>query len=134
MADNIGKGWSFPPHFDNDGGNVIMTSGEAEIQGSLSVLFSTRLEERIFRPDYGCSLDDYQFRSLDTATIIRMRRMIDQAVRKYEPRIEVHDIVVGGSGSMDGELRVSLTYSIIGNVPEEKHTFHYCSLYLEHDR
>lgn len=129
MVDKIGKGWSFPPHFDNDGGRVIMTTDEAEIQGSLYVLFSTRLEERLFRPDFGCSLDDYQFKSLDTATIIRLRRMIDQAVRKYEPRIEVRDIMVGGAGSIDGKLTVSLTYSILDSIPEEIHTFQYSPLF-----
>ena len=111
MDDIIGTGWSFPPHF-NKGGYVEMTSETAEIEGSLSVIFSTRLGERLFRPDFGCSLEDYQFKPIDTPTQIRIRRNIEQAVRKYEPRIDVVDLDLSGTDLREGKLRIALRYTL----------------------
>ena len=111
MDDIIGTGWSFPPHF-HKGGFVEMTSDTAEIEGSLAAIFSTRLGERLFRPDFGCSLEDYQFQAMDTATSNRIRRNIEQTVRKYEPRIDVMDLDLSGTDLREGKLKIALKYTL----------------------
>lgn len=113
-------GWSFPPHFDYPEnpdqdftyGRVSMTTGEADINGSLAVLFSTRLGERLFRPDFGASVVDYQFKPMDTGTAGRLSQMIQDSVRKYEKRILVKGVDVGGSNVAEGCIRIVLRYSI----------------------
>lgn len=126
MGNVTDMGWSFPPHFYKPAGEaeggVMMTTGEAEIKGSLSVLFSTLMGERLFRPDFGVSLEDFLFKPRDTAAIIQMTEMIKSAVRKYEPRIIVRDVDFGGSDMMGGQLRISLTYSIRGSEPADVST------------
>ena len=111
MDDIIGTGWSFPPHFLK-GVGVEMTSGTAEIEGSLSAIFSTRLGDRLFRPDFGCNLEDYQFMALDTASVIRLRRAIEQTVRKYEPRIDVLSVDIDSADFREGKLRIALKYTL----------------------
>jgi len=127
MNDKIGTGWSFPPHFDKADGSVTMTTSDADIQGALAIIFTTRLEERLFRPDFGCSLEDWQFKSIDAASENRMRRMIGQVVRTYEPRIDLRDIEIDGAGSPEGELKVVLKYSIKEEFSssDEIYTFQY---------
>jgi phage baseplate assembly protein W len=119
-------GWSFPPRFykptEETEGGVMMTTGEADIKGSLSVLFSTRLGERLFRPDFGTSLEGYLFKSWDEATSVRVTKMIRSAVNLYEPRIIVRDIHFDGSDMLGGQLRVSLTYSLRENLPQDLST------------
>lgn len=115
MDDIIGTGWSFPPHFSKhteSGPGVIMHTGVEEIEDSLSVLFSTELGNRLFRPDFGCSLEQFQFASIDASTENRIRRMVENAVLKYEPRINVHKIELDLSDLRDGKLRLDLHYSI----------------------
>ena len=111
MEDIIGTGWSFPPHFLK-GGAVEMTSGTAEIEGSLSIIFSTRLGDRLFRPDFGCDLEAFQFSSMDTMSVNRIRRIIEQTVVKYEPRINLLDVDIEGSDLQEGKLRIVLKYSL----------------------
>ena len=133
MDDVLGRGWSFPPHFDYPDnpdevfmrGQVSMVTGEAEINGSLAVLFSTRLGERLFRPDYGASLVDYQFRPMDTGTATQMSQMIEDAVRKYERRITVKGVDVSGSDTAAGRIRIVLHYTIRDDGAGEDtiHTF-----------
>ena len=127
MVDGIGIGWSFPPHFDYLGGTVTMTTGEADINGSLAVLFSTRLKERLFRPNYGSSLEDFLFKPLSTAAVNRLTEMIDKAVQKYEPRIRLRGIDIGKTVPAEGVLEIVLQYTIRGDYSEDGsvHTFIY---------
>lgn len=126
MGDVTDIGWSFPPHFykptEKTAGGVLMTTGEAEIKGSLAVLFSTKKGDRLFRPDFGASLEDFLFKPMDTAATIRLTEMVGATVRRYEPRILVRDIDVSGSDTMGGTLRIVLTYSIKGSEPEDAST------------
>lgn len=38
----LGRGWSFPPQFDNVGAKTKMLSEENDIQSSLEILLSTK--------------------------------------------------------------------------------------------
>lgn len=111
MEDIIGTGWSFPPHFKK-GVGVEMTSGTAEIEGSLSAIFSTRLGDRLFRPDFGCDLEEYQFMAMDTASITQLSRAIEKTVRKYEPRIDILNVDIDDEGFREGKLRIALKYTL----------------------
>lgn len=127
MDDGIGIGWSFPPHFDYLGGKVLMTTWEVDINGSLEVLFSTRLEERLFRPEYGTSLEDFLFKPMSTATANQMTGIISDAIRKFEPRIWVKNIDVSSSSPAEGKLHVVLQYTIREDLSEDEtvHFFQY---------
>lgn len=124
-------GWSFPPHFENPEnpdkdftyGRLNMTTGEADINGSLAILFSTRIGERLFRPDFGASVVDYQFKPMDSGTAGRLSQMVQDAVRKYEKRIRVKGIDVGGSNVAEGSIRIVLRYSIREDDAEEGGTY-----------
>ena len=112
MKEVIGKGWSFPPHFNKHSGEVDIVSDTDEIEQSLDVLFSTKLGDRLFHPDFGCDLQDFQFKSINTADELEMRRLIEYAVTEFEPRISIRELDIDFSDSKDGKLRVMLTYSI----------------------
>ena len=114
MDSNTGIGWSFPPRFDHANGvaGVRMTTGEAEINGSLEVLFSTRLGERLFRPDFGSDLGDFLFRPMDSDTALRIRTLVEGTIRKYERRITVLGIDVDGGDKAEGKIHIVIRYRI----------------------
>jgi uncharacterized protein len=90
MNDNlqfIGTGWSFPPAFDKATGNTTMTTGVEDIFGSLHILFSTTLGERVMRPEYGCNLKDYVFDPVNTAMEAYIKKLVEDAIIYFEPRI-----------------------------------------------
>jgi phage baseplate assembly protein W len=88
----IGRGWSFPPHFNLESGAVKMTEGVEDINNSLTILLSTIVGERVMDMSYGCNLEDMVFETLDTSTITFMKNKIEKAILFYEARIEVTDI------------------------------------------
>lgn len=88
----LGRGWSFPPEFDNATGKVKMSEGETDIKESLEVLLSTEIGERIINPQYGCDLNALLFESLTLSTERELKDKIEMAILRYEPRIKTEDI------------------------------------------
>jgi Phage baseplate assembly protein W len=113
----LGKGWSFPPTFNNATGTVEMVSDEEDIRQSLFILLSTSLGERVMQPDYGCNLNDYIFEGLNSTTIGYIKERVAHSILYYEPRIVVETIEVTDAGSVDileGRFLIDISYSIPG--------------------
>jgi len=83
----LGTGWGFPPSFSRSSGGVEMTSDEADIRDSLTILLSTRVGERVMQPNYGCNLDRLLFEPLDTGLQTYLQDLIRTAILYFEPRI-----------------------------------------------
>ena len=65
----LGKGWAFPPTFDQNTGEVELVSDVLDINQSLTILLSTSLGERVMQPKYGCDMHDYLFEPLNSSLI-----------------------------------------------------------------
>ncbi|KAA3624876.1 MAG: hypothetical protein DWQ02_22435, partial [Bacteroidetes bacterium] len=90
----IGRGWSFPPSFSHASKEVEMTFGPEDIDRSLEIIVTTRLGERIMRPDFGCALDHFAFEPMNTTALGTIKYIIETALLYYEPRIEVNEVKV----------------------------------------
>ena len=108
----LGTGWGFPPQFDNNAAQVGMLSDEEDIQSSLEILLSTRLGERVMRPDYGCNLDELVFEPLTTTFKTYIKDLISTAILYYEPRIEVNKIDLDDTGELDGRILIVIDYTV----------------------
>lgn len=110
----LGRGWSFPPAFDDKSQTVEMSSGVADIQESLWILLSTRLGERVMQPKYGCQLDELLFSPLNRTTITYVSELIRTAILYHEPRIEVEKIEIKEAETVAGKILIKLTYMVRG--------------------
>ncbi|MBR4839992.1 MAG: GPW/gp25 family protein [Paludibacteraceae bacterium] len=110
--DFIGKGWSFPPHFNKYDRSVDMVSGQEEIEQSLKILFSTNVRERLFHPDFGCDLRKFQFAPNNRVTLLHIQQLVENTVRQYEPRIILNSVDINIDEIMDGKLLINLSYTI----------------------
>ena len=112
MNDYIGTGWSFPPHFNKYTGNVDMVSGQEEIEGSLRILFSTNLKERLFHPNFGCDLRRFNFSNNNNATVLRIQSLVSSTIKEYEPRIVLNSVNVNVDELLDGKFVIHIEYTI----------------------
>lgn len=108
----LGRGWAFPPEFHGGTSPTSMVSEEEDIEQSLCILFSTRVGERLMRPDYGVNLHRLVFHQMDLTARTQLKDAIEQAVLYYEPRITLNDVVFDMSEERNGVLRVCLEYTI----------------------
>src|SRR2546428_14164210 len=111
-ASFLGRGWSFPPGFGPATGDVVMTEGEADIDGSLRILFGTALGERFLVPAYGLDMHELQFEPISTGLRTFLRDRIKIAILIYEPRIAIESLEVGDPTDFDGMLRIVLQYTV----------------------
>lgn len=114
MADNnlfLGRGWSFPPTFDQVSREVEMLDGPDDIDSSLRILLSTGLGERVMQPKYGCNVDDMIFQTLDTTLETEMKNRIEVGILFFEPRIDIVKLALT-QDELGGLVVLSLDYVV----------------------
>lgn len=108
----LGIGWSFPPSFDKTNRFVRMSSDEKDIEESLRVLLSTRPGERIMLPDYGCSLEELLFESINLTLTTQITEIVRTSILYYEPRIDLINLTLNQEDSFQGRIDIILDYRI----------------------
>lgn len=106
----VGRGWRYPLGPSGAGG-VATSVGAEKIEQSIYLILATTPGERPMRPEFGCPLIDYMFAPLDPATFGQIAAEVEQALRFWEPRVDVHDVHVGPDPDNDGVALISITYS-----------------------
>jgi phage baseplate assembly protein W len=110
--DYLGRGWSFPPTFNNSRPGVDMLEDEADIASSLEILLSTALGERTMLPQYGCNMDELVFESLDTRMKTLMTDKIETAILYHEPRIELEGVRFDDAQALEGAIQIEVVYRV----------------------
>jgi hypothetical protein len=123
--DFLGRGWSFPPTFDQAIAGVEMLEQEVDVASSLHILLTTAQGERIMVPEYGCNLDELLFESLDTRTKTLMTDKIEAAIVYFEPRIELESVRLDDSGELEGVVLIEVIYRIISTNTRYNFVFPY---------
>lgn len=107
----LGVGWKYPVSVEANG-SISSSSYEESIQESILLILGTSKGERLMRPEFGCSISEYAYSTLDTLT----RRMIENAVYEalinWEPRIEVIEVKTLTEKAQEGKLLVNIDYKI----------------------
>jgi Bacteriophage baseplate protein W len=110
LADFLGKGWSFPVHRDDDR-RIAMSPGEKSIQEAIWIILATAPGERVMRPDFGCGLHHLVFEVNEAETTGRVKKVVQEALVRWEPRIDVIDVDVEVRGR--GEvLLINIHYGV----------------------
>ncbi len=115
MAENpqfLGKGWSFPVTFGNQGRSVGMAQADDDIRQSLDILLSTSLGERVMRPGFGWKRDALMFEPLSTSFGAYLASEIENAILFYESRIELNRVDFEVAADQAGLILIHLDYTV----------------------
>ena len=110
-----------PVDVDPFTGLVEMVEYEEDIRQSIRIIVETAKGERAMRPDFGCGIHDLVFEAVDSTTIRRIQSELEDALRRFEARIDVLEITVDEDATSEGELLIQLEYRVrrtnqIGNL------------------
>ena len=105
-------------HLSNRGG-VDMLAGDALIRQTIHLLLSTRRGERVMRPEFGCELDRLLFLPNDGTTAGLAIHYVRQAIRRWEPRIEILRLDAFPDPSDPTRLEISLEYRVSDSGSED---------------
>ncbi|OUT97871.1 MAG: hypothetical protein CBB92_07785 [Flammeovirgaceae bacterium TMED32] len=108
----LGIGWSFPPSFNKHTKAVDLVSDEIDISQSLKIILFTDLGSRIMRPDFGSDVKNFTFESINKGSIARLSDVVEEAINRHEPRIDLEKVDIDHSNAVDGKLLIQLTFMI----------------------
>jgi phage baseplate assembly protein W len=112
-------GWPLLPVPDDDGA-LHYPDLAASVRQMIEVLLSTRPGEQLMRPGFGAGLENLLAEPNTVATRARIRDLVDDALKRWEPRIAVDGIAIDpvsdaasgvANGVVDG-VRVEIAYRL----------------------
>ena len=109
--DFLGRGVRFPVDTD-DAGRVELSAAERDIEESIRIIIGTSKGERVMRPEFGCGIHDYVFSTIDTTTLHLIESTVEEALTRWEPRIDVQDVEASAENVAAGELTIRVGYRV----------------------
>lgn len=107
----LGIGWKYPVGVEADG-SISSSSYEENIRESILLILGTAKGERLMRPEFGCSIHEYVYNTMDTLTLRMIENAIYEALVAWEPRIEVNEIKTLTEKALEGKLLISIDYKV----------------------
>jgi phage baseplate assembly protein W len=111
--DHLGKGLRFPVSVNLNGG-VSASQYEENVRQSLFIILGTAPGERLMRPDFGCRIHDLMFAPNNDITAARAEVYCEEAIFKYEPRVEKVTCTAAANADQPNRLDIRIEYVIAG--------------------
>ena len=89
---HLGQGLAFPLGISSQGGLMLSTAGQS-VRESIWLILLTEPGERLYRPEFGCRLSELSFAPINAETLMLMRIWVKEALERWEPRIELEDVL-----------------------------------------
>ncbi len=120
----LGRGWHFPLRVNARGG-IALTSGEEDIEEAIRIILETERGERLMRPLFGSEISELIFSPMNGTTFGRLDQYVREALRLWEPRIDVIDVKIEPDHEHQGRLNVNIFYRIKESNDERNLVFPY---------
>jgi len=109
----IGQGLSFPLK-TTASGSIALVSADQELRESIRLILGTAYGERPMRPEFGCGIHDLVFAPANSTTAGQAGYEVRRSLLRWEPRIDVEDVVVTFDPQNTALMYVSVTYKVKG--------------------
>jgi phage baseplate assembly protein W len=107
----LGQGLAWPLQI-NPRGEISLARARRDIEQAMRIILETAPGERVMRPEFGCRIHDLVFAPHDAATEGLVIHYVEQALERWEPRIDVREVDVSADPGHDGALLIEIRYQI----------------------
>ena len=114
-----GQGVAFPLRVGSDG-RLAWSVGEDNIRESLRLVLMTEPGERLRLPDFGAGLGQFLFEPNDLATHALIQRRIEEALKRWEPRIRLDRVDVVADRCDPQAAMATITYRLVATQTLER--------------
>ena len=118
----LGRGWAFPLNVNHRGGISLLT-GEEDIESAIKMILLTSKGERVMRPTFGSSLNDFVFATNNKSTHGLIAYEIRDALKMWEPRIDLTDVLVAPHTEVDHCILIDIRYTVKATNDERNLVF-----------
>jgi uncharacterized protein len=114
----LGRGWRFPVAINLTGG-ISASAYEENIRESIFIILGTAPGERVKRPEFGCQIHDLMFAPNNHVTAALAEHYVEEALLKFEPRIEEVEVTSSPSADEPNRLDIRIAYTV-AEINEER--------------
>lgn len=118
----LGSGWKFPPCLDARG-RIELAHQEQDVEEAIRIILLTRQGERPMRPEFGSELHRLLFAPNDATTAGLARRYVQEALARWEPRIEVNEVLAETDARDPARLYIEIHYHLVATNSERNLVF-----------
>lgn len=114
-----GRGMAFPPRVGADG-RIAWSEGEPNIREAIRIILSTEPGERLRLPEFGAGLRRFLFEPNTLATHTLIRQTIAEALKRWEPRVQLEAVEVQADASDAESALATITYRLVATQVQER--------------
>jgi phage baseplate assembly protein W len=107
----LGRGWEFPVQAGADR-EIAQVEYDEDVRQAVRLVLGTDLGERVMRPDFGAGLRTLVFEPLTATTRALVRHRVEDALVRWEPRIDVLDVRVTLQTGAESAVLVEVDYRV----------------------
>jgi len=111
-GDFRGSGWRFPI-LPQAGGGLGYIGLDDNVAQSVELLLRTAAGERLMRPEFGTTVPSMVFESDSEQNLFQLEQALLDALRRWEPRVEVERVQAVADPAQPGVARVTVAYRVL---------------------
>jgi len=102
-------------------GDVGKKTGASAVKGAILSILKTNFNERVFDPEFGSGIRGLLFEQMNPITEQRIKKEVESAVARHEPRAEVLGITVKAQEEQK-RYEVSILFNVTSEAEPQKLT------------
>jgi phage baseplate assembly protein W len=115
----FGRGMAFPPRVGPDG-RIAMSAGPDNVRESIEIVLLTNQGERLLLPEFGAGLTRFLFEPNTPATHRLIQSRIEDALRRFEPRIRLNSVSVAADPADPCAALATINYTLVAMARSER--------------
>ena len=105
-------------------GDVGKKVGASAVKGAILSILKTNYNERLFDPEFGSDIRGSLFEQMNPITEQRMKKKIEAAIARHEPRAEVLGVSVKAQEEQN-RYEVSVLFNVASEAEAQKLTTYF---------
>ena len=105
-------------------GDIGKKTGAAAVKGAIVSILKTNFNERLFAPEFGTGIRALLFEQMNPITEQRLKKEVESALARHEPRAEVLGITVKAQEEQN-RYEVSVLFNVTSVAEVQKITTYF---------
>ena len=105
-------------------GDIGKKTGGAAVKGAIVSILKTNFNERLFAPEFGTGIRALLFEQMNPITEQRLKKEVESAVARHEPRAEVLGVSVKAQEEQN-RYEVSILFSVASEAEVQEITTYF---------
>ena len=124
IANRTYKDMAFSMFANPMSGDIGKKTGAAAVKGAIVSILKTNFNERLFAPEFGTGIRALLFEQMNPITEQRLKKEVESALARHEPRAEVLGVTVNGQEEQN-RYEINVLFSVASEAEVQEITTYF---------